>query len=508
MAKNRCEDLLLDKIRNTAKHTAVYSIGNIAMKILGFILLPLYTDKLLLSEFGTLGLLEVTAMFMIAVLGFRIPTAMMRWCANAKSENEQKRVVSTSVFSLLVILAIYLISVFPFRANISEILFKSSAYSSYLTILFISVASEIINQVPFELIRFRQKSFLYTFLMFIRFGTVLGLNIYFIVYRGMGVKGIILSTLISNLMITVLTTPFLIKNISFSFDKAIFKEMFTYSYPLIFTQVSTMLLSMSDRYILNHYLDLDQVGLYTLGYKFATVINVFILTSFQMGFLPIAYKTYDKPNAGRFFSKTLTYLVFISIIAALGLSFFSREVIQLMAKNSNYWGAYTIIPVITLAIVFKGIQWVFSLGLHYVKKTKYNAWVVLTCAIVNIVLNLFLIPLWGIYGAALTTLLSMILMAVLFYIQAGRFYRIKYELKKLVLQVILGIVLYAISLTFFNLPMLPNVLLKLALIAGYPFILYIFKFYEEIELDRMKGFWKKWKNPLTWASHLPELFKD
>ncbi len=499
---------MLDNIRNTAKHTAVYSIGNIAMKILGFLLLPLYTDKLLVSEFGILGLLEVTAMFMIAVLGFRIPTAMMRWCANATNKAEQKRVVSTSVYSLLIILATYLIIAFPLRFTISKLLFQSTSYAPYLAILFFSVASEIINQISFELIRFKQRSFLYTFLMLIRFLTVLVLNIYFIIYRGMGVYGIITGTLISNLLITVLTIPFLLKNIELSFDKVIFKEMFTYSYPLIFTQISTMLLSMSDRYILNHYLDLDQVGLYTLGYKFATVLNVFILTSFQMGFLPIAYKTYDKPNAGRFFSKTLTYLVFISMIAALGLSFFSREVIQLMAKNSNYWGAYTIIPLITLAIVFKGVQWIFSLGLHYVKKTKYNAWIVLSSALVNIILNFILIPIWGIYGAAITTLISMILMAILFYKQAGRFYKIKYELGKLTMQILLGIALYALSLTFYNLSMLPNILLKLILVASYPFILYLFKFYEEIELDRMKGFWKKWKNPLTWASHLPELFKD
>ncbi|MBN2829754.1 MAG: flippase [Candidatus Cloacimonetes bacterium] len=508
MTKKRNGDRLLDNIRNTAKHTAVYSIGNMAMKVLGFILLPLYTDKLLVSEFGTLGLLEVTAAFMIAVLGFRIPTAMMRWCANAKDVLEQKRVISTSVFSLLGILGLYSIIAFFMRNSFSQLLFRSDTFTPYLTILFISIAFEILNQIPFELIRFKQKSFLFTFLMLLRFGSTLGLNIYLIVFLNLGVYGIVLSNLISNILITLVTLPFLIKEMNLSFDRVIFLEMFHYSFPLIFSQISTMLLSMSDRYILNHYSTLDQVGLYTLGYKFATVINVFILSSFQMGFLPIAYKMYDKPEAGRFFAKTLTYLVFISMIAGLGISFFSREVIQLMAKNSDYWAAYTVIPIISLALIFKGVQWIFSLGLHYVKKTKYNAYIVLLSAFVNIVLNFLLIPKFGIYGASFTTLFSMILMSVIYHWEAQKHYPVRYEISKLVLQICLGTALFLISLTFFNLPMLPNLLLKLLLLCSYPFILYLLKFYEPVELDRMKGFWKKWKNPLTWAAHLPELFRN
>ena len=508
MTKIYCEDLLLENIRNTAKHTAVYSIGNIAIKILGFMLLPLYTDKLSVSDFGTLGLLEVTAAFMVAVFGFRIPTAMMRWCANAKSPEEEKSVISTSILTLLAILGLYLVGSYFLRGTYSHLIFQSDDFIPYLTILFISVTFEIFNQIPFELIRFHQKSFLYTFLMFVRLGAMLGLNIYFIVFLNKGVYGIVLSAMISNALITLITIPYLLKQLTPKFNVTVLKEMLIYSYPLIFSQVSTMLLSMSDRYLLNHFSTREQVGLYTLAYKFATVINVFVLTSFQMGFLPIAYKMYDKPEAQRFFAKTLTYLVFITMITALGLSFFSREVIQLMAKNSDYWAAYTVIPIISLALVFKGVQWVISLGLHYVKKTKYNAMIVLISALVNIILNILLIPKYGIYGAAFTTLFSMIVMSILYHQIAQRHYPVRYEIGKLIAQIVLGVSLFLISLTFYDLPMLPNVLLKLLLVASYPFILYLFKFYEPIELDRMRGFWKKWKNPLTWASHLPELFKD
>jgi O-antigen/teichoic acid export membrane protein len=252
--------------------------------------------------------------------------------------------------------------------------------------------------------------------------------------------------------------------------------------------MSMMLLTMGDRYIIKHFLDYSSVGIYSLGYKIASVLNVFIIQSFQTGFLPIAYKNFDKPDAQRFFSKTLTYYTLILVITGLSISLFSEEIITLFSKNVEYNIAYTIVPFISLAFIFKGIQYVFSLGLHFVKKTKYNAIIVLLAALINLALNFILIPQMGIYGAAIATVFSWFIMTIAFYKYSNRLYKVKYEIKKLIILLGIGIALYCISLLFFNFNFTLKVVLKLGLLVLFPFILFLFRFYEKIELERLKEF--------------------
>ena len=87
------------QLKNVFKQSAIYSIGNFANKIIGFVLLPLYTDYLTIDDYGVLGLLEVMAVVLVTVLSFRIPTAMIRWCSDTENEEEQKSILYTWSFS-------------------------------------------------------------------------------------------------------------------------------------------------------------------------------------------------------------------------------------------------------------------------------------------------------------------------------------------------------------------------------------------------------------------------
>jgi O-antigen/teichoic acid export membrane protein len=255
-------------------------------------------------------------------------------------------------------------------------------------------------------------------------------------------------------------------------------------------------------------LDLGEVGIYSLGYKIATVSNLLIIQSFQTGFLPIAYKMYEQPGNNRFFIKSLTYYSFVLVLFSLAVSLFAKELITLMSRDDAYIAAYKIVPFISLAFIFKGIQYVFSLSLHFVKRTKYNAFIVLFIAVFNFFLNYLLLPRLGIYGAGLASVTSFFIMLVLFRFYTKRFYDPGYEIGKLFVLIGLGIGLYSVSLLFGNFSILVEVLLKFALIISFPFILLIFGFYEKIEIERIIGFFRKWNNPKKWFSNLKEFINN
>lgn len=497
---------MLNKLKKTIKHSVIYSLGNLSSKLVGLILLPLYTEHLTTSEYGMLALLEVTSQILILLLGLNLSTAMLRWCSVERDEARKRSIVFTISFSTIIISLISLIVLLPFVDFFSTLFFDHAKYSNYFTILFFSIAFGILNLLPLSLIRVQEKSTFFVVVTTLKFTIILLLNIYFIAFLQMGVEGVILGQLIGQILFTLITLPFMIKNSSTKFDLVTFKHMISYSFPLVFSSLFAMILSMGDRYILKILSSLSDVGIYSLGYKVAGFINVFIIHSFQLGFLPLAFKYAEQSNSKRFFSKIQTYFTLLLVVTALALSIFSLEIIKVFTSDKSYLSAYLIIPFISFAFVLKGMEYVFSLAFHQVKVTKYNAAIVTVSAAVNIAFNFLLIPSYGVFGAAISIILAYSLMTSLSFFFAQKLYFIPYETFKILLLLFLFVFIVVLVFLFVNdFSLTLRIGIKLILIISFPFILYPFNFYEEIELIRIKQSWIKWRNPLRWKENLKKI---
>ena len=493
---------MIQRIKSTATATFIYSLGNLSVKLTDFILLPLYTSTLSTAEFGILGTLEVTSQMLVAILGISLPTAMLRWCSSEKTQADVQSVVFTTFSSILAILIAFNLVMFPFSAGFSQLVLESPDYSRYFNLLFLSLSFDLLNLVVLNLIRFHEKPFFYIMLNAVKLSVILGLNIYFLQVLKMGIEGIILGQLIGSALLSIFSLPFVFKNSNFHFSWPVFKAMSKYGFPLIFTTISALLLSMGDRFIIPRLLSLSDLGVYTLGYKMGGIINMFILQSFQLGFLPIAYKMYEEKDAKRFFSKVLTYFSILLVVAALGLSMFSKEIIILFSKsNSDYWAAFVVVPLISFSFVIKGWQYYFSLGLHYVKRTSYNAWIVMGCAALSLGLNFLLIPAFGIVGAAITMILANAVMAVLFYIVSQRFYRINFELTRILKMTVTGLVIYGLSFFVSESNFWLGIVVKALLFAAFPVMLYFLKFFDPAELMHIRQFVNSMKGRLLFKQN-------
>ena len=135
----------------------------------------------------------------------------------------------------------------------------------------------------------------------------------------------------------------------------------------------------------------------------------------------------------------------------------------------------------------------FLLGFHYVKKTKYIAYIVTIALFVNIGLNFMLIPKLGIWGAALTTVISSLLISVISYFVSQKFYPVKYEISKMFMVFVVGTSLYLVSGFFAGANIYFGIGIKIVLCLAFPFLLYIFKFYEKTELDKMRKVLRKFR---------------
>ena len=479
------------QFKNVFKQSFIYGIGNMANKVIGFILLPLYTSHLTIDDYGMLGLLEATAMILVAVLSLRIPTAMIRWCSDTDDEEEQKSILFTSFFSLLLIVLILNLCLQPFAEQFAHLFFQEREYTIFFQLLFASIGFEILSKIPLEFLRFKEKPVPYISINLTKLVIVLGLNIYLIAFLQWGIKGILVSQLIGHGFVLLLTSKYLLNNFAYSFNKTAAWGMASYGFPLVFSTLSAMLLTLSDRYILPYFHEYGDLGIYNLGYKIASVTNVFLITSFQLGFLPIAFKRFKEPEFEPFLSKVLTYFSFLIVVFTIILAFFSKEIIVTFSRNIDYHYAYNFVPIIGFLFIFKAIQYVFTLGLHFTKKTKFNINITITGLIINVILNILLIPKYNIYGAIVASIISGLVTLLYSYRLSMRFFPVKYELHKIFQLVVICIICTFILYVINPLPLISRLIIKIAIIGLLLLGFIALGFFEKHELDFGKRMLKK-----------------
>lgn len=477
---------MLNKIKFTLKHSAIYGLGSVTTKLIGFVLLPLYTKHITVSEYGILGILEITILILSQVLLFGQPNAYMRFYNEKEFIEKRKSTLFTQFISLFFVAIILNIIGYFFADKLASFFSDPTEYTLYFKLCFAIISLRIINTLFLGVLRIKEKSTLYAIASVLRILVILGLNIYFVAFAKIGIRGILYAYVIGNSIMLIVLLPGMISEMIPKFDSKILRSALIFGFPLIFTSLAGMLLNMGDRYILKFLTDYTEVGLYNLGYKIAGVLNVFLIQSFSLALLPMAYKIYGKKGDKRYYSKMQTYFVFVLLWAGLALSLFGKELIKILALNHDYWAAYQVVPYIILAYVFSGAKYVASLGLYLKRKTKYIAYNTIGAAVLNVGLNFLLIPKYKMIGAAIATIISFIALYFATYFVSKRFYKIPYENMKFLKMLVLAVVLFFLSTLTASLNILPRILIKIAIIASFPFILYIFNFYEPIELERIK----------------------
>jgi O-antigen/teichoic acid export membrane protein len=452
-----------------------------------------------------MGIMEISAQVLLAVLGFSLYNAYFRWYWDSKYLAKQKSILFTIIVFLFFQFIIFFILLFTFQKDFSLLLFDTYEQTYLIRLLLYVNCLETVGILISTLLRLKEKAIYYTILQLIKLTVSLVITIYLIKYRQRNIEAVYEALLIANILYFILIFNLVRKNIVVKLEFKILKEMLSFSLPLVLTSISGIILNITDRFSLKFLTDLGNVGIYSLGFKVANTIRVFIITSINLALQPMIYKMMDAPNNKRFYSKVMTYYTYGLMFAVLFISMFSAEIIKTISKNMDYWDAYKIIPILCFSILFSMLRDVALTGLNINKKTKIIAVLIITASLINILLNILLIPHWGYFGAAIATTISQMLFFIFVFIAAQRFFPIPYELKKVFMMIVIAVAFYFIASQIepYSLPI--RLIVKFFLIALFPIILYPLGFYEKIEIIRLREFWKKWRNPSEWSKNLSKI---
>ena len=496
---------MLSKIKISVKDSIIYSFGNVSTKLIGLILLPIYTEKLSVAEYGVLGTLEITLQTLVALFSFALYQAFSRWYWDKKYQDKQQSLFFTSLVFIVISTGLMLILMFLISGPFSVFLLGSTDYSYLLMLMIGSAAMQIIARIPLTLMRLQRKALLFSLSNIVKLTVTLILTIYFVVSLERGVAGIFEAQIIGFVVFFMFNAKFIWKNIAFQIQIKLLKEMLRFSYPLMVSSVGGVLLTVVDKYLVRFIGGMEDIGLYALGFKVANVLKILVINSVLPALLPIKLQMMDRPDGKRFYSKIFTYTLFGFAFFLMGITFFGKELVVLLASNPDFWSAYHIIPFICFAQLFEMLRRSANIGLIIQKKTKIISRIMLGIAILAIPLNILFIYVFDIIGAAIATLISQILYFCFIYINAQKHYPIPYEINKTLKIIGLAVVLTVLAYLSNSIAVLPRITIKIILIASFPIVLYFWDFYDPIELKRLKQGYHKWKNPRAWGKHIKNI---
>jgi O-antigen/teichoic acid export membrane protein len=291
-------------------------------------------------------------------------------------------------------------------------------------------------------------------------------------------------------MLMVLLLPGFLRRVGLRYDPAILANMLRFALPLVPSALALAALNSADRFFLQRMVGLDATGLYSIGYKFGMLVNLVVISPFVLIWEPRRFTIANEQNAEKKYGQVFTYLLVLTSFVALALTGLAREIMQVLTARA-YWQAYTVVPLIAWSYVFFGLSSVVSVGLFVHHRTGTVSALVLVALLVNTVGNILLIPLFGIHGAAVATLLSFFALFVLNLAFSHRFIPISFEWRKLLL--LSGLLLGAITLMTLvpDAGLVLNVVLKAGVLMCFLAALCALGFFTELRLfERSLSVWR------------------
>jgi O-antigen/teichoic acid export membrane protein len=414
------------------RHTLIYGSGYVTMALVSAVLIPVYTHRLTPSAFGLLALMLVLYGFMKQVYDLGFTNSVARFffdCKGDRAADDLRRMRSTSTLFLVLYGGVLTASLWVFAGDWAHILTGDATNAELVRIVAITLYAETLAIVPLTLIRMQERSTLYVSITVVRLITTLVLSVIFVAALSWGVRGALLANAISAGAVLVLLVPEIRLALIRMPSAPLLRQMLSFGLPFFPVLLSGWFIDASDRYLLELFRTTAEVGYYSLAYRVAMIMSIAV-AAFSMGWAPLRYQIYERPDAPDMYRRLTTYYVIAASLLGVALSVFARDIVRLIAPPS-YAPAAGVVPILTLAYALWGLYLIMITGMGVTKRTAPMAWIAGAAAAFNLGVNLVVIPRWGMLAAAVTTALANALMVAGGWLYSQRVYPIPFDWRRI-----------------------------------------------------------------------------
>ena len=433
-------------LRELIRHTIVYGSGYITMAVASFVLVPVYTHHLSPSAYGVLGLMLVLYGVMTQVYDFGFTNSVGRFYFDRDKDDPDRslaRMRSTALTFLVPVGGVWTAILWIGAPTWSDVLTQTPDHANLVRIVAVTLYAEALAIVPLTLIRMQERSRLFVTITVVRFLVTLALSYVLVVPLDEGVKGALLANAASAIGVLLVLLP----EYRFGFrvrpSTPLLREMLGFAAPFFPVLLSQWFIEASDRYLLGQFRTHAEVGYYVLGYKVAQVMQIAV-AAFSMGWAPLRFKIYETPGAQRTYRRLTSYYVIASALLVVAISVFARQIVAIVAPD-DFSSAAEIVPLIAFAYMLNGLYILTITGMGVAKKTGPMAWVVTMAAVLNIGINIVLIPKWGMHAAAATTILANAIMVAGGWWYSQKAYPIDYDWSRILRTIAIAAVVVTVT---------------------------------------------------------------
>ncbi len=431
-----------------------------------FFLIPLYTRVLSPSDYGILDMIRIFESMALLVVAFEINQGLGRYYMDEVNSLKKQSYFSTALIFTTVCFGIFFLLSMLFSKGLSNLFLgqKGLVTQFQLGILFISLNGILL--LIYCQFRYDLRSKDYTTISIVTFFATSIFSVILAYFLKWGLDGILIATCFGNL---VGLTSVLIKyssRIKFEFDISKLKKMLRFSLPLVPSGMAVFIHGYIDRMMINHYLTLNEVGLYGMGFRIAAITSI-ILAGFNRSLSPLIISNYRNPNTPSQIAKIFRYFIGISLLFFMFLSLFAKEILILLTTPKFYESSFIVIYLVP-AILFSQM-YMFAPGTGIAKKTHLIMIISISGAVINVILNFIFIPHFGYEGAAFATLIANFILFTIKMSVSQKFYRIPFEWIRISIPCIITVIIIIIVLKleygiFYNLIIKAFVLVMLPII--------------------------------------------
>lgn len=476
---------MLNALRQLFTQSLIYGLGSVAGSMVSFLLIPLYTHHLTPAEYGRLETILATYQIGLILFAWGMASSLYgTYFGRCQNEDERRSLVTTAVLMVMGVAAGMAVLGYTLAPALSELLPDLSV--GHLRAVIGLAALGAVGLLPLSILRARQKPHLFVALTLSQLLLTVGLNLYHVGVRGMGVDGVLFSMALVQGGLAIVTVGGVFWKYPLRFNLRLAWTLLSWGGLHLPNSVAAWITQLTDRYFLLWFTTATQVGIYSLGNKLGMIVMVGLATPFSLAWPAYMYSLAEKDPEGapRIFSAALTYLMLAAATAFLGLSLFAPEILRLVATDA-YRGAEEVIPLLVFASVLATAHPVFLTGVNLARRFGFYLLFTGVGAGVNLGLNLWLIPRMGAMGAALAKVAGYAAVAAVSYVVAQRLHPIPYDwgrLGKLTLACLLSFIAghFAAMTGAWSLP------LRITAFLTFPLLLLAFGFLSRAEKRHLK----------------------
>ncbi len=446
----------MNHIKSLASQTAVYGISSILGRLINYLLVPLYTLKVMFSphQLGQVADLYAFSAFFLIIYTHGMETTFFRFSTKIDSKSAYNQAFT----SVLIVSSLITLLIFYAEDGLAS-LAQFSGDSRFIRWMAIIIFLDAITALPYAKMRQENKAKRFALLKLSNILINFSLQLFFllgasglvswlpdILNQGPIIDYILLANLSANVILTLFLWKYF-RHIKFHFNWEFFRPMLIYAIPILITGLAGTINEQLDKILIKRLISADELGIYHQVFKLAVVIQLAV-QAFRYAGEPFFFSKAEDKNAPQVFADVLHYFVIFGLLLFTIISLNLDLIGKIMLSNPIFRTGLFVVPIIMIGKLLNGVYINISIWFKIKDKTIYGTYFTIVGSVITVIGNILLIPILGFLGSAITIVLAYLSMVVVCYLVGQKHFPVPYRFTPLLVYLFLASGLVWISFQF------------------------------------------------------------